>query len=95
MISQDLHRFFLNDKNNSFNNFEVFAKRAKNEFDTKIKNDIRSVRVGEYCNGHEIKCRFSAKYPSGKMVWLIRNKTSIDIVGFISLEKYLRIYDGI
>jgi transposase InsO family protein len=61
--------FFLSEKSNVFSIFKGFAKRAKHEFDFKIKkirsdngSKVKNSRVEDYCDEKGVKHEFSAKY---------------------------------
>jgi transposase InsO family protein len=61
--------FFLSDKSNVLSIFKSFAKRAENEFDSKVKkirsdngSEFKNSRIEDYCDEKGIKHEFSAKY---------------------------------
>jgi hypothetical protein len=61
--------FFLSDKSNVFSIFKSFAKRAKNEFDSKIKkirsdngSEFKNSKIYDYCDENGVKHEFLAKY---------------------------------
>jgi transposase InsO family protein len=79
--------FFLSDKSNVFFIFKGFAKRAKNEFDFKIKkirsengSEFKNSRIEDYCDEKGIKHEFSAKYTPQQNGFVERkNRTLIDM----------------
>jgi transposase InsO family protein len=79
--------FFLSDKSNVFFIFKGFAKRAKNEFDFKIKKirsengfEFKNYRIEDYCDEKGIKHEFSAKYTPQQNGFVERkNRTLIDM----------------
>jgi transposase InsO family protein len=80
--------FFLSDISNVFSIFKGFAKRAKNEFEFKIKKirsdngfEFKNSRIEDYCDEKGIKHEFSAKYtPQQNRVVERNNQTVIDMV---------------
>jgi hypothetical protein len=71
-----------------FSIFKGFAKRAKNEFDYKIKkigsdngSECKNSRIEDYCDEKGIKHEFSAKYtPQQNGVVERKNQTLLDMV---------------
>jgi transposase InsO family protein len=79
--------FFLSDKSNVFFIFKSFAKRAKNEFDFKVKkirsdngSEFKNSRIEDYCDAKGIKHDFSVKYtPQQNGVVERKNQALIDV----------------
>jgi transposase InsO family protein len=79
--------FFLSDKSNVFYVFKGFTKRAKNEFDFKIKKsrsdndfEFKNSRIEDYCDEKRIRHEFSARYtPQQNGVVERKNQTLIDM----------------
>jgi hypothetical protein len=86
--------FFLCDKSNVFSIFKVFAKRAKNKFDFKIKkirsdngSKFKNSKIEDYCDKKGVKHEFLTKYtPQQNGVVKRKNQTLIDIARSMLLE---------
>jgi transposase InsO family protein len=86
--------FFLSDKSNIFSIFNGFAKRAKNEFEFKVKKirsdngiEFNNSWIGDYCYEKGIKHEFSAKYTLDQNGVVERkNQTLIDMERSMLLE---------
>jgi transposase InsO family protein len=79
--------FLLSDKLNVFSTFKGFAKRAKNNFDLKIKkirsdngSEFKNSKIEDYCDEKGVKHEFSVKYtPPQNGVVERKNQTLIDM----------------
>jgi hypothetical protein len=86
--------FFLSDKSNVFSIFKGFAKRAKNEFDFKIKkirsdngSELKNSKIEDYYDKKGVKHEFSAKYtPQQNGVVERKNWTLIDMARSMLLK---------
>jgi hypothetical protein len=86
--------FFLSNKSNVFSIFKGFAKRAKNEFDFKIKkirsdnsSEFKNSKIEDYYDEKGVKHKFLAKYtPQQNRVVKRKNQTLIDMARLMLLE---------
>jgi IS30 family transposase len=87
--------FFLQDKSETQKVLKKFLKRAKNEFDAKVKKircdngtEFKNTQVEDYIDEEGIKHEFSASYtPQQSGVAERKNRTLIEVAR-IMLDEY-------